>query len=340
MPPGGFVFSFDWRWIADHQAGLERGARARRSLVPRPRRPRTLARSRSKTLRVHEETMARIVIAGCGAVGTLLGRRLAADGHVVWGLRRRAHALPPPFQPLPADLADPATLRALPDGIDYVFYTASAGRFDAAAYHAAYVDGVTNLIDALQAQGQRPTRLFFTSSTGVYGQTRGEWVDEDSPTEPSGFSGQSLLTGERLLHDGPFPATVVRLGGLYGPQPGRLVELVREGRAVCPAGAPRYTNRIHRDDAAAALRHLMGLPSPPAVCIGVDSEPADLAVVYRWLAARLGVPEPPTGGPGEGLRPQGGNKRCRNQRLLATGFTFRYPTFRDGYDALLAASIR
>jgi len=282
--------------------------------------------------------MARILIAGCGAVGTLLGRLLAADGHFVWGLRRSAGALPPPLQPLRGDLADPKSLRALPEGIDYVFYTAAAGRFDEAAYQAAYVDGVSNLIGALQAQGQRPVRLFFTSSTGVYGQAQGEWVDEGSPTEPPGFSGHCLLRGERLLHEGPFPATVVRLAGLYGPEPGRLVEIVRQGRAVCPSGAPRYTNRIHRDDAAATLRHLMALPSPPALCIGVDNEPADLATVYRWLAARLGVTEPPTGGPEEGLRAQGGNKRCRNQRLLATGFTLRYPTFREGYGAMLAAA--
>jgi len=281
--------------------------------------------------------MARILIAGCGAVGTLLGRLLAADGHFVWGLRRSSGALSPPLQPLRADLADPKSLRTLPEGIDYVFYTAAAGRFDEAAYQAAYVDGVGNLIDALQAQGQRPARLFFTSSTGVYGQAQGEWVDEESPTEPPGFSGRCLLAGERLLHEGPLPATVVRLAGLYGPEPGRLVEIVRTGRAVCPSGAPRYTNRIHRDDAAAALRHLMALPSPPALCIGVDNEPADLATVYRWLAARLGMPAPPTGGPEEGLRAQGGNKRCRNQRLLAAGFTFRYPTFREGYGAMLPA---
>jgi len=282
--------------------------------------------------------MARILIAGCGAVGTLLGSLLGADGHVVWGLRRSAGVLPPSLQPLRADLADPETLGSLPEGIDYVFYTAAAGRFDEAAYQAAYVDGVSNLIGALQAQGQRPVRLFFTSSTGVYGQTQGEWVDEESPTEPPGFSGRCLLRGERLLHDGPFPATVVRLAGLYGPEPGRLVEIVREGRAICPSGPPRYTNRIHRDDAAAALRHLMALPAPPALCIGVDHEPAELATVYRWLAARLGRPEPPTGGPEEGRRAQAGNKRCRNQRLLATGFTFRYPTFREGYGAMLAPS--
>ena len=59
--------------------------------------------------------------------------------------------------------------------------------------------------------------MFFTSSTGVYAQTHGEWVDEDSPTEPVRYAGKRLLEGERLLLSGPFPATIVRLAGIYGP---------------------------------------------------------------------------------------------------------------------------
>lgn len=280
--------------------------------------------------------MARILIAGCGAVGSRLGLMLTADGHEVWGLRRQADAVPAPVWPLAADLRDRVSLIGLPEGLNYIFYTASAGRFDEAAYRAAYVDGLHNLIEVLRAGEQEPRRLVFTSSTGVYGQTDGEWVDEDSPTEPPGFSGRCLLEGERLLLGGPYPATVVRLAGLYGPGPGRLLDLVRQGQAVCPSGPPRYTNRIHRDDAASALRHLMGLENPAPIYVGVDNEPAELGTVYRWLANRLGVPEPRGGTAGEGLRPQGGNKRCRNRRLLATGFTLRYPTYREGYGAILA----
>lgn len=282
--------------------------------------------------------MARILIAGCGAVGSRLGLMLTADGHEVWGLRRQAAALPAPLRPLSADLRDRASLHRLPEGLDYIFYTASAGRFDEAAYRAAYVDGLRNLIEALHGGGQQPRRIVFTSSTGVYGQTDGEWVDEDSPTEPPGFSGRCLLEGERVLLAGPYPASVVRLAGLYGPEPGRLIDLVRQGQAVCPSGPPRYTNRIHRDDAAGALRHLMAVETPASIYVGVDNEPTELGTVYRWLATRLGVPEPRVGSDGEGLRPQGGNKRCRNRRLLATGFVLRYPTFREGYGAILDAA--
>ena len=90
----------------------------------------------------------------------------------------------------------------------------------------------------------------------------------------------------------------------------------------------------HRDDCAGVLRHLMGVPSPEELYLGVDCEPTDEAAVLRWLAGALGAPPPRSAPETPGGR--GGNKRCRNQRLLASGYAFRYPSFRDGYTALLA----
>ena len=200
-----------------------------------------------------------VLIAGCGYIGTALGARLAANGYTVWGLRRQARELPPGLHPVEADLTLPESLRALPRGIDVVFYTAAAhGRTDA-AYRAVYVDGVGHLLEALQQQHQRPRRIFFTSSTGVYAQCHGAWVDESSSAEPMYFSGRRLLEGEALLRESPFPATVVRLAGIYGPGRSRLIDSVRQGTAGCPAGEPIYLNLIHRDDCVGALYHLMRL---------------------------------------------------------------------------------
>jgi len=281
--------------------------------------------------------MANVLIAGCGYVGTALGTRLASEGHVVWGLRRRTDALPPSIRPLVADLTVPETLQALPPGLDVVFYTASADAPDDEAYRAAYVEGLHNLLRALDHQRQVLRRVFFTSSTGVYAQASGAWVDETSPTEPAEFSGIRVFEGERLLLGSPFPATVLRLGGIYGPGRTRLIDRVRRGLAVCPEGPSLYTNRIHRDDCAGALHHLMKVDQPDQVYIGVDHEPAEQCEVLHWLAARLGVSppgvEPPSGS--EGRRHQS-NKRCSNAKLIASGYTFRYPSFRDGYSALLA----
>jgi nucleoside-diphosphate-sugar epimerase len=138
------------------------------------------------------------------------------------------------------------------------------------------------------------------------------------------------------VRDAGLPAVVLRLGGIYGPGRDRLVRELREGRARLRPGPPRYTNRIHRDDAAAALLHLLDLAEPAPLQLGVDCEPADQNDVLRWLARALGLAVPPFG---DAERPAGGrpgtSKRCRNARLLASGFVFRYPTYREGYAGTL-----
>jgi len=282
--------------------------------------------------------MARVLIAGCGYTGIALGIRLANDGHAVWGLRRRPELLPGAIQPLKADLCDASSLTPIPPGLDYVFYTAAAENRDDASYQAAYVTGVQNLLERLSVTGQRIQRVFFTCSTAVYGQTNGEWVDETSETSPLEFSGRRLLEGEQLFLQGPFPSTIVRLAGIYGLGRTRLIDQVRKGEAVCQAGEPRYTNRIHREDCAGALRHLMSLSSSEALYLGADNEPADQFEVLGWLARRLGAPppylQPPTGAAAPTIR---GNKRCRNARLLQSGYSFLFPTFREGYAAILAS---
>jgi nucleoside-diphosphate-sugar epimerase len=281
--------------------------------------------------------MARVLIAGCGYVGAALGALLDRDSHAVFGLRRRAGALPWGVRPIEADLGIPSTLRELPPQLDFVFFMAAPAGRDDALYRALYVDGLRNLQAALAEQGQQPKRIFFTSSTSVYGQKDGEWVDETSPAEPASFAGRRLLEAEALLRAGAFPASVVRFGGIYGPRRASLVERVRTGRVVLQAEPPRYTNRIHRDDCAGALRHLMQLPEPLDLYLGVDCEPASEDAVYRWLAGVIGAPPPRTGSPDATADPErGGSKRCRNARLLASGYEFRYPTYREGYAAVLA----
>jgi nucleoside-diphosphate-sugar epimerase len=275
------------------------------------------------------------LIAGCGYVGSALAERLGHDGHEVWGLRRRIVGLPEGVRPFEADLALPATLAGLPPGFDFVFYMAAPGGSDDALYRSAYVLGLGNLLATLERDLQRPRRVFFVSSTAVYATDDGSWVDEDSPTEPSHFSGRRLLEAEALLAASPFAYVVVRFGGIYGPRRNRLIEKVRTARARYHTRPPQYTNRIHRDDCAGALRHLMGLPSPASLYLGVDSDPADEETVMNWLAGTLGAPSPQPAGRDD-PRPTRGNKRCRNDRLLATGYELLYPTFREGYSAVLA----
>lgn len=279
----------------------------------------------------------RVLVAGCGYVGGALAARLVAEGHDVWGLRRRVDRLPPGVRPIAADLTDASTLGRLPEGLDGVVYTASADASQGDAYREAYVAGPRTLAAALLAHGSEGARLLFTSSTAVYGQTDGSWVDEESPTDPLDFRGRTMLQAEREVLEGPFPAVVLRLGGIYGPGRDRLIREVTEGRARCLSGEPRWTNRIHRDDAASALLHLLLLPSPASVYLGVDDEPADRCDVLRWLAAELGVRPPSANGAEDPDASRRANKRCSSARLRASGLALRYPTYREGYRALIGA---
>ena len=179
--------------------------------------------------------MNRVLIAGCGYVGTALGVELAARGDQVWGLRRDPSGLPPAIRPVRGDLLEQDNLvRVLPEAPDVVVYAASAGGFSDLAYRTAYVDGVRSFLRALVQAGAEPRRLLFTSSTGVYGRTDGEWVDEDTPPEPTAFNGSRVLEGEDLFLDGPFPSVVLRLGGIYGPGRTSLLQRVRQGGVTCP----------------------------------------------------------------------------------------------------------
>jgi nucleoside-diphosphate-sugar epimerase len=275
----------------------------------------------------------RVLIAGCGYVGSRLAQLGVAAGAQVVGLARRPTGLPEGVQPLAADLTDPGTLGALPEGLDVVVYAASADARDPEAYERAYVRGVSNLLERLGSR-QAPRRFVFVSSTAVYGQSRGEWVDEDSPTDPRRFTGRALLRGEALALSAPCPGTVVRFGGIYGPGRTGLIERVRAGRARWRPD--HYTNRIHRDDCAGALLHVSRMDAPERIYLGVDDEPVLERDVLHWLAERVGVPAPTQLEPTGGTRAGAGSKRCSNARLRAAGYRLRYPGFRQGYEALLA----
>ncbi|MBK8974607.1 MAG: SDR family oxidoreductase [Planctomycetes bacterium] len=278
----------------------------------------------------------RCLIAGCGDVGTRLGLALCAGGHEVFGLRRRPAELPGELIGIAADLATGRGLDGLPGGIDLLFVTVSAGMASGEDdYRRTYVDGPRHLCEAIATRpGPGPQRVVFTSSTSVYGQTDGSLVDEESPTEPVDFRGRVMLAAERQLAAGPWPAVVLRLGGIYGPGRTWLVDAVRTGRTgVSVDGRSGWTNRIHADDAARALLHVAMLPAPAPCYVAVDEEPARRDDVVRFLAERLGV-EPPAVAD-DPLRTRGGDRRCSSARLRASGFRFRYPSYREGYAELL-----
>lgn len=279
-----------------------------------------------------------VLIAGCGDLGTEAGLRFAAGGRRVIGWRRSPGKLPPQLEGVAADLTS-AKLPSIPADVDIVVVAVAADSSTEAAYRTAYVDGLANVLHALERDGVTPRRLLFVSSTAVYGDAAGAVVDEATPAEPGSFSGKLLLEAEELLHSrlaGTGTAGIVlRLGGIYGPGRTRLIDQVRTGTAVVP-DISRHTNRIHRDDAAAAIVHLTTMArEPDPVYLGVDKDPAELGEVLRFLAKEMGFDEPPVG---HVPVARGGDKRCSSQKLQATGFEFAYPSYVEGYRAILAGS--
>jgi nucleoside-diphosphate-sugar epimerase len=140
-----------------------------------------------------------------------------------------------------------------------------------------------------------------------------------------------MLEAEHVAEVSSSITTVLRLGGIYGPGRRRLIDEVRRGDATCVPGV--FTNRIHEDDAANAIAHVLGVADPPAVVNVVDNDPAERCAVLAWLAARLGAPDPRRADAEDRTRVD--NKRVSNARLRALGWRPTYPTFREGYAAML-----
>ena len=278
-----------------------------------------------------------VLIAGCGDLGTEVGLRFARLGHNVVGLRRNASVLPPDITGQSIDLSVDKPM--IPLDTEYVVMTISAGSPTVDAYRAAYLDGLHNLLDALDDAHVTPRRVLLVSSTAVFDVNDGSRVDEQTPANPKSGTDSIVLDAERMLHRRLPAATVLRLAGIYGPGRERLINQARAGAQL--SGESRHTNRIHRDDAAAAIVHLLLRPEQPApLYLGVDNAPVRSDEVLAFLATELGLPAPTTqarqtSAPTRESQ-RGGDKLLNNQLLRETGFTFGYPTYREGYRAILA----
>lgn len=282
----------------------------------------------------------KITIVGCGDVGTRCARLLLAQGHEVTGARRNIARLPDWLPGATVDVLNADSLvqlfstSAAPP--DVVIYSLAASGFDEQAYIDAYVTGVQNTLTSLCKLPLR--RFIFVSSTGVYHQNDGSVVDETSPTEPVRFNGRRVLQGEQLVRAYQH-GTCVRFSGIYGPDRLRLVNRVASGQATLDPGAP-YTNRIHIEDCAAVLAHLVDLIGQhrdvDPLYLATDCLPATSAEVESFIATELGLsldqctPVPQS-------KRIAGSKRCSNQRLLDTGYSFKYPDYRAGYRQVIAA---
>ena len=298
-----------------------------------------------------------VLIAGCGYVGGLLAHNFIQQGNRVTALRRRSPTSPdrdssqsPSSQPPSSDiewwqqdLSKPFKF-SFDFDVDHVIFLASPDDSSLKSYQKVYLAGLKNLLEAIfvaksgGAQRKKPLRFVLVTSTGVYGEADGKWVSEQTQPRPRTATGKILLEAEQYLRKA-FSTwgtqvfkdfTVVRFGGIYGPNRMRFCQSVLEGNGSLKKGATQYTNRIHQTDAARLLLHLVSQPKVKPCYIGVDNHPAPYNEVVAWVQSQRGAAIAPL--PHKESKPSPrGNKRCQNDLILKTGFEFCFPTYQEGY---------
>ena len=129
---------------------------------------------------------------------------------------------------------------------------------------------------------------------------------------------------------------MARLAGIYGPSRSALLRKFRSGEARLDGDGGRFLNQVHRDDIAAALLLLAGLPNAGLVNV-VDNEPITQRAAYEWLAAKVGQPMPPTAENPSKRKRGASNKRVSNAKLRSLGWEPRFPNFASGMESLLSS---
>jgi nucleoside-diphosphate-sugar epimerase len=277
----------------------------------------------------------KVLIVGYGDLGSEVARQLAHDGIKAIGVRRSVHSIPDcanshDVTVISADVTQPLSIAILasiePEVI--VYCVAASGQTDA-EYKAAYVDGLRNVL-ATQQHNPQLKHVLFVSSTRVYGQDTDRLLDESIAAVPADFGGERLLEAEQLLQTLSCGATVLRLSGIYGPGRLRMLNLAKS-----PDNWPRqniWSNRIHRDDAAAFIVFLIKQVLAGNHVLGcyivTDSRPVPQYEVLEWLAEQMQTEK------AKALSASGG-KRLNNKSLLASGFKLQYPDYQAGYKKLL-----
>lgn len=286
------------------------------------------------------------LIFGCGYLGGRVARRWLAAGDRVLAVTRsaeRAVALRQQgIEPIVAEVTAADTLSALADlpPLDAVLYAIGFDRRSTSTRRQVYVDGLQNVLARLPAA---IARFIYISTTGVYGQHDGDWVNETTSCQPTREGGIVALAAEQLLLAHPLGERSIRLrlAGLYGP--GRVPR-----RAALAAGqpiaAPRhgYLNLIHIDDAIAVVLAAERLTVPPPRMFLVSDGQPVLRAEYLAAVARLagGPPpifiEPPADSPA--AERSDGDKRIDSSRLRSElKIELKYPSYRAGLAAIVAA---
>ncbi len=263
----------------------------------------------------------RTIIFGCGYLGRRVASAWIARRHEVFAVTRspkNAESFRESgIQPIIGDVCDFSSLRNLPK-VDIALHSIGFDRSSGKSQEEVTRGGMQNVLSALRGGCDR---FIHVSSTSVYGQSDGEWVDEDSECHPTQPNGQLTLAAEELVRDAVDSqeincATVFRLAGIYGP--GRLLSRIETLRSGQPFSgrADSWLNLIHVDDAALAILTCTRSGLPVTIYNVVDDRPIERREYFGQLAKLVGAPEPTFDATQPRVRGSGGlNKRCSNRKL-------------------------
>jgi len=275
----------------------------------------------------------RLLILGCGDIGTRVGLALTEAGWTVIAARRSPERLPAAFTGIPVDMTEPQSFAPLGEHQpDYVLVTPTPSSYDAAGYQAGFLDAAQNL--AAQPWLKRCRRVVWVSSTRVYREASGGWVDEHAPLNTEEPQAEFMVRAEASIRRAAV-STVIRPAGVYGNPDGMLVRKVLSGRCSVPGAVSG--NRIHRHDLARLIGHCLSRDSqgewvPPTI-LACDNDVTPTYEIERWLAKQWGVSLIEESA---GERPRA-NRRCRSRLLRGLGFELTYPTWREGYAEVVSA---
>jgi nucleoside-diphosphate-sugar epimerase len=287
------------------------------------------------------------LIFGCGYLGSRVARLWRDSGDdvaVVTRTAERAAAYERDgYSAIVADISQPATLSNLP-APDTALFAVGFDRSPGQSIHRIYEGGVRNVLSALPATLHR---FIYISTTGVYGDAAGDWVDETTPPIPQREGGRAALAAEQVLaqHTIGRSAVILRLAGLYGPGRVPFLEQLRAGEPI-PAAHHGHLNLIHVDDAAAvviAAGRLAAFSNGPRTYCVSDGNPVQRGEYFREVARQIGVPPPrftaPATNSPRAVRAEA-DRRVRNDRLLAElNVKLMYPDYRAGLKAILRSRL-
>jgi nucleoside-diphosphate-sugar epimerase len=270
---------------------------------------------------------------GCGYLGRRVAARWVAAGRRVAAVTRRnaAELRALGVEPVVADVTDGASLTALPRAAT-VLYAVGMDRSAGRTMHDVYVGGLGTVLAALPAGG----RFVYVSSTSVYGQTDGGWVDESSPTAPTEEAGRVVLEAEGLLRRLRPDSIILRLAGLYGPD--RLLRKIPVLKGEPLIGdADKWLNLVHVEDGADAVVAAVEHAEAGTTYTIADDAPTPRREFYTLLAELLGAPPAAFESRPE---PGAANRRVSNRRAKSElGWAPRFPNYREGLAAAVRASL-